>query len=211
MGSTVDTSESNIPLVLAYSLTTQLLTNTTQLWEVALIGLNNLATLSTPVLASLHRHPSLLSALRISSRLHASPAFLIGAALVCSGAYLRRACFARLGAQFTFELSVQKDHRLVTDGPYAVVRHPSYGAALMQAVGLMVCLAAPGGWWAEAGLWHSGAGKALTLLVCGFMTLCTVGGIDRTFKEDAIMRRMFGAQWDEWAKRTPYRMIPYVF
>ena len=130
---------------------------------------------------------------------------------MCVGAYWRVVCFRRLGRFFTFELSVQKDHQLITDGPYAVVRHPSYGAALMQVVGIVLCLTSPGSWWAESGMWYSKVGRIVSLAVAAQVVLCIAGGVDRTFKEDEKMKEMFKAEWTEWAKKTPYRLIPYVF
>jgi protein-S-isoprenylcysteine O-methyltransferase Ste14 len=29
--------------------------------------------------------------------------------------------------------------------------------------------------------------------------------------EDALLRKQFGARWDEWAARVPYRIVPGVF
>lgn len=106
---------------------------------------------------------------------------------------------------------MQKDHELVTDGPYAVVRHPSYGAALLQVIGFILCLAGPGSWWWESRMWHSSVGKLATVLFGIQMTLCIGGGIDRTFKEDAVMKNMFKDKWVEWSEQTRYRLVPFIF
>ena len=60
-------------------------------------------------------------------------------------------------------------------------------------------------------MWHSPVGALLTALVGIQMTLCVAGGIDRTFKEDSVMQTMFKEKWVEWARRTRYRLIPFVF
>jgi protein-S-isoprenylcysteine O-methyltransferase Ste14 len=49
-----------------------------------------------------------------------------GAALALTGAAFAAWAKARLGRFFSPQLGVQHDHRLVTTGPYAVVRHPMY-------------------------------------------------------------------------------------
>lgn len=152
-----------------------------------------------------------VDALPAAGRLRASPMFLIGALLVGAGAYLRVVCFRRLGRHFTFQLSVQKDHDLVTDGPYAIVRHPSYAAAMIQVIGFALCLTAPGSWWLESRMWQTSVGALVTVLVGMQMTLCFAGGIDRTFKEDMVMKTTFKEKWTEWAQRTRYRLIPFVF
>ncbi|EGN98778.1 hypothetical protein SERLA73DRAFT_181411, partial [Serpula lacrymans var. lacrymans S7.3] len=43
-------------------------------------------------------------------------AFLVGNTLVSFGGFLRWQCYRTLGRFFTFQLSVRKDHRLVTTG-----------------------------------------------------------------------------------------------
>ncbi|KAF9238462.1 hypothetical protein BU15DRAFT_62440 [Melanogaster broomeanus] len=53
-----------------------------------------------------------------------NPAFLAGSILNIAGGLLRIHCYRVLGRMFTFELSIRKDHKLVTSGPYSVVRHP---------------------------------------------------------------------------------------
>ena len=66
---------------------------------------------------------------------------VIGTALATFGGYIRWACYSALGRLFTFEMSIRDDHRLVTDGPYAWVRHPGYTGVLSTFIGL--------------GIWHA--------------------------------------------------------
>lgn len=35
--------------------------------------------------------------------------------------------------------------------------------------------------------------------------------VKRTAVEDAMMKKEFGKEWDNWAEKVRYRMIPYVF
>ena len=30
-------------------------------------------------------------------------------------------------------------------------------------------------------------------------------------REDAVLRKEFGTEWEAWAKRTPYRLVPYEY
>ena len=48
--------------------------------------------------------------------------YVIALALGIFGALVRMACFKALGKQFTFDLTVLPEHRLVQHGPYAYVR-----------------------------------------------------------------------------------------
>lgn len=79
-----------------------------------------------------------------------SAPFILSSIFMYAGAYLRRLCFRTLGRHFTFELSVKEEHQLITSGPYALVRHPSYLAAAIGMLGMVIAqLLSPGSWWVE--------------------------------------------------------------
>lgn len=71
--------------------------------------------------------------------IHITPMFLLGVILATIGGYIRHRCYQELGVMFTFELSIRKDHRLVTTGPYRIVRHPGYTAAFITMAGFVCC------------------------------------------------------------------------
>lgn len=54
----------------------------------------------------------------------------IGMVAVWIGGAIRIACYRELGRLFTYELTIREKHRLVTSGPYSIVRHPSYSKSL---------------------------------------------------------------------------------
>lgn len=55
-----------------------------------------------------------------------------GLCLLTAGLALRAWSIATLGRLFQYWITVQADHRVITDGPYRYVRHPSYtGMGLM--------------------------------------------------------------------------------
>lgn len=68
-----------------------------------------------------------------------------------------------MGDMFTFEIKVQNEHRLVTWGPYAYVRHPSYTGLVMTFAGLALWQAAPGSWIRESGVLESDVGRAFVV------------------------------------------------
>ncbi|VDB85122.1 unnamed protein product [Peniophora sp. CBMAI 1063] len=124
---------------------------------------------------------------------HISPLFCLGACLVYAAAWLRRTCFNMMGSQFTFQMSIKKQHRLVTSGPYAVVRHPSYTALLMLTIGLTLCELSDGMWWSSVGLHQTAAGKVLCLAwVWTVVHICMIAA--RGWKEDAFLRNEFQGQ-----------------
>ena len=74
---------------------------------------------------------------------------IVGTMCVASGALLRLRAVATLGRFFTAVVQVQAGQRIIREGPYAWIRHPSYSgvllvllgeAALFQSVVGLLCL-----------------------------------------------------------------------
>lgn len=138
--------------------------------------------------------------------------FLLGTSLILAGTTLRILCFRWLGRHFTFELSVKKDHQLVTDGPYAYVRHPSYAGSTATLMGVILAGVGRGSWLFECGLW--GSSSIWGVVGVSWVTFYSVAALLlllRVPKEDEVLGDHFKGQWGEWAKRTPYRVIPFLF
>ena len=159
--------------------------------------------LSTRVLNALvwKAHP-----VEAASQINMSLLFLVGCLFAVAGGIIRFACYRELGTLFTFELSIRKDHKLITSGPYAYVRHPSYTGLISLYLGWCLCHLSPGSWLREC----SGLGDTSHAL----MTIWLMGNVwllvARTRKEDEMLRKEF-RDWDDWAKRVPYCLIPYIF
>lgn len=156
------------------------------------------------VLSRLEFHPQASRAIAVT------PIFLLGNALTILGTFIRLQCYQTLGRFFTFELSIQQGHRLITDGPYAVVRHPSYTGMILTIVGAM-CSQATGSWVTQSGLLDMWLGKLLVgywVLVASavVLSLCL-----RTSREDAMLEKKFGDEWIEWSRRVPYSLVPGVY
>ncbi|KAH9830217.1 uncharacterized protein C8Q71DRAFT_717390 [Rhodofomes roseus] len=167
--------------------------------------------------------------------LAASPLLIAGALATLFGAVLRVACFRALGPLFTFELAITPSHSLVTTGPYAWVRHPSYAGIYMTLLGASAVGLAPGAWLRECALRlgtcavifpaiaappcvhvHGlGLGTVLAWFVLAFWCVKVAYALQSTNKrlrtEDTELRKAFGAVWDEYAERTRWRLLPGVF
>ncbi|KAI0335772.1 hypothetical protein GY45DRAFT_701929 [Cubamyces sp. BRFM 1775] len=141
---------------------------------------------------------------------HLTPTFLLGALLCGIGGIMRILCYRALGRHFTFELSLRKDHKLVTDGPYAIVRHPSYTALIMVTVGTLLCLTGSGSWLAESGVMSTLVGRLLVVAWAAEVVWIPIVMILRVGTEDEILRKEFKEEWEAWSKRTPYKLIPGV-
>ena len=59
----------------------------------------------------------------------------LGVALYAVGGVLRMAPVFVLGRRFSGLVAIQPDHRLVTDGIYGIIRHPSYLGLVINALG----------------------------------------------------------------------------
>lgn len=94
-----------------------------------------------------------------------------------------------LGRYFSTRVTIQEDHRLVTDGPFAVVRHPRYSGCLLWGLGLpLVFLSLPG----------------LTAALLYGLTFAW-----RIRDEERLLAAHFGEQWTAYAARTK-RVVPHV-
>ncbi|OJT10646.1 hypothetical protein TRAPUB_12840 [Trametes pubescens] len=141
-----------------------------------------------------------------------TPTFAAGWLFVMAGALVRLACYRTMGKHFTFEITIRKDHRLVTSGPYAVVRHPSYSAMAMVALGTIVAFLGSGSWLKECGVLGTPLGKVFAAAwVADLLYVPAVMVFLRVKTEDGLLRKEFGKEWDEWVKKTPYALVPGIY
>lgn len=146
------------------------------------------------------------------SQLAPSSTFLLGFVLLIMGAAIRKACYVTLGRFFTYQLGLFKDHKLVTWGPYAFVRHPSYTAFSMASAGLLTVQFCPGSYLRESGALAESRSVAVAAVVWVLLVLSFVAAsVGRVEKEDQVLKKQFGKEWEEWAKKTPYRLVPYLY
>lgn len=114
----------------------------------------------------------------------------LGVALFALGGAFRLWPVFVLGHRFSGLVAIQPGHRLVTDGIYGVIRHPSYLGLLVTSLG-----------WALA--FRSGVGLLLTLA----STLVVLGRIQA---EEKLLGSHFGAEYEAYRRRTS-RLIPGVY
>lgn len=123
----------------------------------------------------------------------------------------RKRCYDALGRSFTFQLVVRKGHKLITTGPYAIVHHPSYTAFFMTDVGCLMMLMLPGSYVCESGMLET-PWIAVCVVFWGIIHIgLRVAAVRRIPVEDAVLRQEFGSEWDMWARKTPYALVPYVY
>ncbi|KAH9830762.1 uncharacterized protein C8Q71DRAFT_716381 [Rhodofomes roseus] len=147
----------------------------------------------------------------VVQRLVLSPAFLAACVVGAAGGVFRYQCYRTLGRFFTLELAIHDGHKLITEGPYRYVRHPSYTAWSTGAVGVGLMSLTRGAWFREAGLLETGMGRLACAFGVMYVVYGMVGLMVRVPSEDAMLRKQFGEEWEAYAQRVPYRMVPYVF
>jgi protein-S-isoprenylcysteine O-methyltransferase Ste14 len=114
----------------------------------------------------------------------------LGLSLYVSGGALRMVPVFVLGRRFSGLVAIQPGHKLVTDGLYGVVRHPSYLGLIIMGLG-----------WALT--FRSGVGVILSGLVIPPL-------LARIRSEKALLRSQCGEQYDSYYRQT-WRLIPGVY
>ena len=95
-----------------------------------------------------------------------------------------------LGRFFSTTVRILSDHRMVTNGPYHFIRHPSYTGALLTFVGLGLA---------------SRTLEGTTLIVVLFVLVYSY----RIGVEERALKTEFGQAYVDYAKRTK-RLIPFL-
>ncbi|KAI0322916.1 hypothetical protein OF83DRAFT_273721 [Amylostereum chailletii] len=137
--------------------------------------------------------------------------FIVGVSLIACGALLRVACYRTLGTLFTLKLMLRKEHRLITAGPYAYIRHPSYTALLCIFMGTGLVAFGPGSLTMEHGWLRTSPGRVYLFVWLLLRGLSSVNLVGRTIYEDGFLKEKFGKEWEIWARTTPYRLLPWVY
>ena len=143
-----------------------------------------------------------------AQNLRLTPLSMVGLVLVVFGSLLRRRCYQEMGPFFTGALAIRKNHKLITSGPYGIVRHPSYSGILAVLAGLVFWFCSSGSWLRESGVLEFTAGLVFFYAFGLYMCIRIFVGVGRMGREDKELRSAFGAEWDAWAHRVPYRLVP---
>ena len=89
-----------------------------------------------------------------------------------------------LGKQWTYQARLLKDHELITQGPYSIVRNPIYLGMFGMILGTGLVFSR---WWMA--------------LIAIFFFL--IGNQIRIRAEEKLLRESFGEKFDDYARRVP--------
>lgn len=113
-----------------------------------------------------------------------------GLSVFIVGGVLRVVPMFILGRRFSALVAIQEQHEVVTDGLYAVIRHPSFLGAGLTILGW--CL-----------VFRSGFGLLLFPVAVWL-------GVARINAEEALLAAEFGERYDAYRRRT-WRLVPWVY
>jgi protein-S-isoprenylcysteine O-methyltransferase Ste14 len=116
--------------------------------------------------------------------------FYVGIFLMLLGVLVRQYAIAILGRFFSLSVQISEDHKVVDNGPYRLVRHPSYTGILITFIGL--CLAV-----------QSLAALLVLLLFFG------ISFGYRMYVEERTLLSALGQDYASYMKRTK-RLIPFL-
>jgi protein-S-isoprenylcysteine O-methyltransferase Ste14 len=115
----------------------------------------------------------------------------VGLVVFWCGIALRFWSFRTLGRYFTFKVQTSVDQPVITGGPYAFVRHPSYAAVLLMVMGIGLFL---GSWWSFAWLTAS--------VLCGLLFRIRI--------EERALLLQLGDRYDAYAADHK-RLVPFIW
>ncbi|KAF8581758.1 ICMT-domain-containing protein [Ramaria rubella] len=145
--------------------------------------------------------PSLMDLSKIS------PQFLLGISGTVAGVTIRRWCFKTLGRLFTYEITIRRNHELVTSGPYAYVRHPSYVGAVLTILGPALLVYNSHSYIWRCNIMSTPARWVIVVWAIFEAWVCIVL-VNRGKTEDQILKANFGKTWTAYRRQVPYKFIP---
>ena len=119
-----------------------------------------------------------------------NPLFFIGLIMIAIGLTIRFSAILHAGKSFnhTIQFSRSSDHKLITDGIYKYIRHPSYLGFLIFAVGTQVFFSNP-------------------ICIIGFYVKLYTWFRDRIYVEETALCRMFPGEYQKYRDKTPTWMF----
>jgi protein-S-isoprenylcysteine O-methyltransferase Ste14 len=116
---------------------------------------------------------------------------IAGFIMLWTGVLLRNYSIKILGKHFTATIQLQTDHRLITSGPYGIIRHPSYLGALLAMMGSAIFL------------------NSLIGVTVSFIAMMIAYTI-RIQAEEKVLKSLFGNVYTEYQQKTK-KIIPFLW
>jgi protein-S-isoprenylcysteine O-methyltransferase Ste14 len=114
----------------------------------------------------------------------------LGISLSLLGILTVQRALRHLDKQWRLDAALNADHQLIRTGPYAVLRHPIYGAMFAMVLGTRFML-------------------AQSPAIIAAAVLHVAGTEIRIRSEETLLRSRFGEEYDTWARRVR-AYVPFV-
>jgi protein-S-isoprenylcysteine O-methyltransferase Ste14 len=118
-------------------------------------------------------------------------AVVLGTIVFAGALWMFRRSHKELGRNWSITLEIREQHRLVSGGPYALVRHPMYTSFMLMGLGQAFLLSN----------WVAGLAGLVGFAVLFFL---------RVDREERMMIENFGPDYRAYMARTK-RLIPYLY
>ena len=115
----------------------------------------------------------------------------IGLGIGLFGALIRTFSKLWIGNSFAYFLSIRKDQKLITNGPYAIVRHPGYTGSALQL-------------WGDSIYWN-------TYISYVWAAYFSVTLLSRINEEEEILDDAFQDEWDKYTTKTKAKLLPFIY
>jgi protein-S-isoprenylcysteine O-methyltransferase Ste14 len=122
---------------------------------------------------------------------HSVALFAVGISLAVLGIALRLWAVHTLGRFFQLVLVVQSEHHVVSNGPYRVIRHPSYAGPVLAFIGVGLAL-----------------NHWVSLAAC--VVPPTAAVVHRILVEEKMLVDGLGSEYQQYRRRTR-RLVPFVW
>jgi protein-S-isoprenylcysteine O-methyltransferase Ste14 len=116
--------------------------------------------------------------------------FYLGVALMAAGIAFRQWAILILGRFFSTRVTIISGHRIVTSGPYRVIRHPAYTGSLLTLVGLGLAS-------------RTWGGTLVIVALFGLVYNYRIG------VEEKALKAEFGQEYIDYVGKTK-RLIPFL-
>ncbi len=147
------------------------------------VGLVNFVGIGAFVFVGLGSALSLAGTIRPPAGSHDDAVRLVGIGVLWAAGLLAACGLRAMGRQLVSAAEVRPDTRLVTSGPFRLVRHPLYLSVLL--------------------LWAGGALALLSWVMALCLVLLWPLFVVRARQEEVLLERHFGAAYREYAERVP--------
>eukprot|EP01084_Bolivina_argentea_P256427 431736_1 len=118
---------------------------------------------------------------------------IIGYFIAIFGISLRIYAKCILGKYFTYALTVQATHKMITHGPYSIVRHPGYAGMILYGIG--------------NDIWSPNKLYIVLNIFTSWMLLKRIS-IEEAMLSDHLSK---DNNYIQYKKKVPYKLFPFLY